>query len=180
MLAFVGASAAIMLSDIPFPDPIAGVRVARVEGKLVINPNVAEIEKSDLDVIVAGSKDALVMVEGGASQVSEAEMIEALRAGHAALQPIIEAQRQFAARVGKTKREAVPVPVNAELQRRIEQMALERVKEASSIKMKKERGAAIGEIEREVRDTLLQEFRKRPVQLGSLAEIEALQAEGAK
>ncbi len=180
MLAFVGASAAIMLSDIPFPDPIAGVRVGRVEGKLVINPNVAEIAKADLSVIVAGSKDALVMVEGGALQVSEAEMIEALRFGHNALQPIIEAQRQFAARVGKTKREAVPVPVNAELQRRIEQMALERIKEASSIALKQQRGAAIAEIEREVRDTLLQEFRKRPVQLGSLAEIEALQAEGAK
>src|SRR5262249_10926711 len=92
MLALSGASAALMVSDIPFSGPIAGVRVARVDGKFVMNPTSEELEKTDINMIVAGSRDAIVMVEGGANIVPDEIMLEALFAAHSALQPILALQ----------------------------------------------------------------------------------------
>jgi len=179
-LAFVGASAAIMLSDIPFPQPIAGVRVGRVEGRLVVNPTLDEIAQSDLTVIVAGSRDALVMVEGGALQVSEQEMLDALRFGHDSLIPILEAQEELRKRCGKEKLEAVPKPTDAELRARIESMAQGRIREAIGIADKKKRYAAFSEIDREVVQAILEEFRTKPASFATLADVEAAQAEASR
>lgn len=104
MLAINAASAALMISDIPFGGPVGAVRVGFVDGKLVVNPTIQEMEVSTLDLRVAGTKDALLMVEAGASEVTEVLMAEALQLAHESIQPIIEAQIRMAAEVGKAKK----------------------------------------------------------------------------
>jgi polyribonucleotide nucleotidyltransferase len=180
VLAFVGASAAVMLSDVPFPAPIAAVRVSRVDGKLIANGTHAEIEAADLNIIVAGSATALVMVEGGAKQVSESVVLEALRLGHAEILKLIEAQTQLVAKAGKQKRVVAPPTKDAELVRKIEGMALDRIKAASRTREKKLRNKAFDEIDAEVLKAIVTPFRDAPRELGSLAAVEAAQAAGRK
>jgi len=107
ILALTGASAALMISDIPFAGPIAGVRVGRIDGKLVSNPLQDEMENSDLDIVMACSRDAVVMVEGGALELPEDVIAEALDFGHQAAQPLLQAQEDMAKKVGKQKRDVV-------------------------------------------------------------------------
>ena len=94
MLAIIGASAALTISDIPFDGPVGAVRVGYVDGKLVFNPTVSQMESSALDLRLAGTGEALMMVEAGANEVSEAVMIEALRRGHEAIQDVSGARRR--------------------------------------------------------------------------------------
>jgi polyribonucleotide nucleotidyltransferase len=180
VLAFVGASAAVMLSDVPFPAPIAAVRVSRVDGKLIANPTHAEIEAADLSIIVAGSANALVMVEGGAKQVSEAAVLEALRFGHKEILKLIDAQTQLVAKAGKQKRVVAPPAKDAELLRKIEGMALDRIRAASRTREKKLRHKAFDEIDAEVIKAIVTPFRDAPRELGSLAQVEAAQSAGRK
>ena len=105
MLAINAASAALMISDIPFSGPVGAVRVGFVDGKLVVNPSLQEMEVSTLDLRVAGTKEAILMVEAGANEVTEILMAEALQLAHESIQPIIDAQLRMAAEVGKAKRE---------------------------------------------------------------------------
>jgi polyribonucleotide nucleotidyltransferase len=102
------ASAALMLSDIPWGGPVGAVRVGRIAGQFVINPTFAEIEQSDLDLRLAGTRDAILMVECGAKEIPEEVMVQALQFGHQAIQPLIEAQDQMRAELGKAKREYPP------------------------------------------------------------------------
>jgi len=113
VLAIVGASAALEVSDIPFNGPIAAVRVGRVNGQWVINPTLTEQLESDVELVVAGSRSAVVMVEGSARFVSEADLIEAIFFGHAALQPMLDIQAEMKREIGKAKF-SVPVPVKDE------------------------------------------------------------------
>ena len=92
-LAMIGASAALEMSDIPFAGPIAAVRVGRIDGELVVNPTINEWEQCDINIIVAGSKTGVVMVEGGGDFVSEADMLEAIFFGHQAIQPVDRSSR---------------------------------------------------------------------------------------
>ncbi|MFN9943542.1 MAG: polyribonucleotide nucleotidyltransferase, partial [bacterium] len=104
VLAMTGASAALTLSDIPWAGPIAGIRVSRVKGKLVANPTFEQRTQSDLDIVVAASKDAIVMVEGTGDEVPEDEFLDALLFAHKAAQSVIALQEQLRAAVGKKKR----------------------------------------------------------------------------
>ncbi|MGD8605394.1 MAG: polyribonucleotide nucleotidyltransferase [Anaerolineales bacterium] len=108
VLGILGASAALTISDVPFGGPVGAVRVAHIDGKFVMNPTYQEIEASDLDLVLAGTQDAILMVECGADEVEESVMVEALEAGHKAIQPQIEAQNKMRAEVGKAKREYTP------------------------------------------------------------------------
>ncbi|HEY0840829.1 MAG TPA: polyribonucleotide nucleotidyltransferase, partial [Vulgatibacter sp.] len=101
VIALTGASVAIACSDIPFNGPIAGVRVGRVDGKFVANPTHEERERADLEIVMAASKDAIVMVEGGANEVSEDVMVEALLFGHAAVKELLQAQKDLARAAGR-------------------------------------------------------------------------------
>ncbi len=107
VLAILGASAALEVSDIPFKGPIAGVRVGRVDGQLVANPTVSQLKDADINLIVAGNRNAVVMVEGGGKFVSESDMVEAIFFGHKAMQPMLDLQEDLKRAVGKEKR-AVP------------------------------------------------------------------------
>jgi polyribonucleotide nucleotidyltransferase len=104
ILAINAASAAIMISDIPWNGPVAAVRVGRVEGQFVANPTFAEIDKSDLDLRIAGTRDAILMVEAGAEMVPEDVMVAALEFGHKSIQPLIDLQLKMQAEIGKPKR----------------------------------------------------------------------------
>ncbi len=180
VLAFVGASAAVMLSDVPFPAPIAAVRVSRVDGKLVANGTIAETEAADLNIIVAGSENALVMVEGGAKQVSEAAVLEALRFGHKEILKLIAGQKQLVAKAGKTKRAVTPPQKDAELLRKIEGMALDRIRAASQTREKKKRYEAFDAVDADVMKAIVTPFRESPRQIGTIAEAEAAISAGKK
>jgi polyribonucleotide nucleotidyltransferase len=105
ILAINAASAAIMISDIPWGGPVGAVRIGRINGELIVNPTYAEIEESDLDLRIAGTSDAILMVECAAHEIPEDVMVEALLFGHKSMQPLIDAQLEMVQRVGKPKRE---------------------------------------------------------------------------
>jgi polyribonucleotide nucleotidyltransferase len=105
VLAINAASTAVMISDIPWNGPVGAVRVGRVDGEFIINPTFAEIEKSDLDLRIAGTRDAILMVEAGSDEIPEDVMVAALELGHKSIQPLIDLQLQMRAEVGKPKRE---------------------------------------------------------------------------
>lgn len=115
IVAMIGASCALCLSDIPFDGPIGGVVVGRIDGQLVINPRVEEAEKSDMHLVVAGTKDAVMMVEAGANEVPEDVMIEAIMFGHQEIQRIVAFQEEMMAAAGKPKREVILHQVNPEI-----------------------------------------------------------------
>lgn len=101
----IGASAALTISDIPWNGPIAGVRMGRVNGEFVVNPTKAQLEETDLNVVVAGTKDAILMVEGGAQEVPEKVLLEVIMAAHEEIKKIVAFQEEFQPKVGKVKRE---------------------------------------------------------------------------
>ena len=105
VIAMIGASAALSLSDIPFAGPIAGARVGRIDGEFVVNPRIPDLERSDMNIFVAGSRDAILMVEGDASEVPEEEVLDAILFAHRSLVPLLDMQDRMAREVGKPKRE---------------------------------------------------------------------------
>ena len=105
IIAINAASASLMISDIPWDGPVGAVRVGRINGKLIANPTYEEIEKSDLDLRIAGTADAILMVEAGSKEISEEDMVEALIFGQKAIQPLVAIQNEMAAAIGKPKRE---------------------------------------------------------------------------
>ena len=149
-LALTAASAALCMSDIPFAGPIAGCRVGRVDGALVVNPTNAQRAKADLDIFVAASKDAIVMVEGGAEEVDEATMVEALETGRAAVQPLIALQEQLMAEVGKAKRQANPLLVPPEVVKEVAEIADPKLHDAFAVNEKHARYAALDVVKDEV------------------------------
>jgi len=112
ILAVNTASAALMVSDIPFAGPVGAVRVGMIDGKFVVNPTFAEQAISELDLRIAGTRDAILMVECGANEISESKMVEALEFGHQGMLPLIEVQERMAAEVGKPKREYIAAVAN--------------------------------------------------------------------
>ena len=113
VLAMLGASAALLISDIPFERPIGAVRVALLDGKLVINPALAEIEKSDLDLILAANEEKVIMIESGANEITEEKMLEAIHFGHQEIKKLIALQRELKQKAGKPKRPVAKVEIPA-------------------------------------------------------------------
>jgi len=134
-----GASAALAISDIPFHNPIGGVRVGRIDEVLTSNPSPEMLEKSDLNIFMAASKDAILMVEGEANNISESVMLDALWYGHEQIQPIIAMQEELMQSVGKKKRNVEAPETDTELKNKIEAVAPDRLRKALSIKDKQER-----------------------------------------
>jgi polyribonucleotide nucleotidyltransferase len=143
MLSLLGASTALVLSDIPWNGPIAAVRIGRVDGKFVINPTTSQLESSDMNVIVAGSRDAIVMVEGGARMVPENVLLEALFTAHESLQPLVALQESLRTQVGKPKRSVNAPTVDADLERRVRETALPGLRAALAKVGKHERYAGL-------------------------------------
>jgi polyribonucleotide nucleotidyltransferase len=131
-LGIIGASAAITVSDIPFGGPVGSVRVGRIDGKLLAFPTLEEQEESDINLIVAGTKEAVVMVEGDGTFVSEDEMLEAIFFGHSSLQPLIDMQIELRESVGKDKRLFVPAEKDEQLIAKVAEIGEPLIKEALS------------------------------------------------
>ncbi|MDG2445846.1 MAG: polyribonucleotide nucleotidyltransferase [Thermodesulfobacteriota bacteirum] len=144
VLALTAASAALTVSDIPWDDPIAAVRVGRIDGELVCNPTYEEIEKADLNFIVAGSSDAILMVEGGADVALEEDIIDALMYGHDQIKKLIEFQKKLIPD-DLSKREVLEKETNSDLISSVTSLVSENIKSAATIKSKQERSSAFKE-----------------------------------
>jgi polyribonucleotide nucleotidyltransferase len=150
VLSITGASAALALSEIPFHTTIAGVRVGLVDGEYVINPTYEQRKRSAVDIILAGSKDGLVMVEAGAKEVPEEQVAKALEAGHAAIKKIVATIDSLAKDAGKTKRQVVVKDVDADLAREVEQKALAPLTEAMRLRDKLENYGRVDKVQEEL------------------------------
>ena len=161
MVAMLGASVALQVSDIPFNGPLAGVRIGRIDGRWVINPTQSQLLESDMDIFLSGSRDAIVMVEGGAKMVPEDEILEALFTGHEAIQPLLQIQEEIRREIGKPKRQVPLAELDAAMVRQVEQLALSKLQQAIEIPEKLERYKQIGEIKGEVVAKMLAEFPQK-------------------
>ncbi len=150
MAAMFGSSCALLVSDIPFEGPIAGVLVGRVDGELIINPTVAQMEQSDINLAVAGTKEAINMVEAGAKEVSEEAMLEALLFGHEHIKMLCEFQEEIVTKVSKEKMAVTLYEIDSAIKEIINDQAKKRLEEAVSIKLKLERYGKIDEITEEM------------------------------
>jgi polyribonucleotide nucleotidyltransferase len=154
IMALTGASAALCLSDIPFHGPIAAVRVGRVDGTIVFNPSGEELEKSDMDLMVAGSRENVVMVEGRLSEISEEDVLNAIFSAHRALQPLIDIQLELMKEAGRPKREFVEKELDSKLLKDIEKRIIDKVKKAFAVKVKQERYRAFADLRIELFESL--------------------------
>ena len=158
ILAINGASAALMVSDIPWAGPIAGVRVARVGGKFIVNPTHPEIAESDLDLVYVGTEHEALMIEGAGKEIPEADFKAALEHAHTAIQPIIKIQKELAASCGKAKRQAPLMLVKDELLEIAYSVAGSRIEAAIYQPSKVERYKAVEALKEEVKTKILEKF----------------------
>ncbi len=161
VVAMLGASVALHVSDIPFNGPLAGIRMGRIDGQWVINPTQSQLPESDMDIFLSGSRDAIVMVEGGAKMVPEDEILEALFTGHQAIQPLLQIQEEIRRELGKPKRHVPLVALDPKVVQRVEQLALAKLQQAIEIPEKLERYKQIGEIKGEALTRALAELPER-------------------
>lgn len=150
LTALFGSSLATCISKIPFNGPVAAVKVGRVGGKFIINPTVAEAEASDIDLTVAGTKDAINMVEAGAREASEDDMLEALLFGHEAIKKLIAFEEEVIASIGEEKMEYDKLEITDELRNEVDSIVRERLDKALRIKDKLEKYNTIDSLEEEV------------------------------
>ncbi len=146
MASLFGSSLALCVSNIPFNGPVAGVQVGRIDGEFIINPSVAQQEASDLMVTVAGTKNAINMVEAGAKEASEEDMLKALMIGHSAIKELCAIQEEVIAECAKEKMEVVLYEINPVIKQMVDEKGADRIREAVSIKGKLERYGKIDEI----------------------------------
>ncbi|MEW4283685.1 polyribonucleotide nucleotidyltransferase [Priestia koreensis] len=167
MAAMFGSSLALSISDVPFEGPIAGVTVGRIEGKFVINPTVEEMEKSDINLVVAGTKDAINMVEAGAQEVPEEIMLEAIMFGHDEIKKLIAFQEEIVAAVGKEKVEVSLYDVDADLKARVTEMAEADMNRAVQVQEKHARENAISE----VKSAIVAKFEEEETDAATLKQV---------
>ncbi len=158
ILAQIGATIALLTSDIPFDTPVVNVRVGRIGGQLVINPTIQQLEESDLEILVAGTEDAIAMVEGEGKEISEDEFLEALDFAHAEIKRLVEFVKEFQKELGKPTREWEPVVTTDEIAAAVKEQVGNRVNELITIADKSERKARQKEIKVEIRETLAEKF----------------------
>jgi len=172
---FIGASAALSLSDIPFLGPIGAVRMGRLDGEFVVNPNPEQLEECDLDLVVAGSRAALVMVEGSAKFVSEADLLAALKQAHTEIVKTIDLQDELVKKCGVPNRDVPAPPDHSALEAQVRAKAEARLDEAVQIRTKAERYDALAVIDKEVLSEFVTAYRQEPVKLDTLEAVEERQ-----
>jgi len=159
VLGGVGASAALMVSDVPWNGPISEVRVGRTEGEWIVNPTYKQLENSDIDVIVAGTSESVVMVEGESNEISEDEMLEALKVAHDAIKKLNELQQELAREAGKQKREFVKTEPDPQLVQDVRELVEEQIKKNNRAGVaKEERGKQRAEIEENALEALAEKY----------------------
>jgi polyribonucleotide nucleotidyltransferase len=158
ILAIVGASAALSISDIPFNEPIAAVRIGKIGEEFIVNPTFSEIDKSSLEIVVAGSADSIVMVEGGANEIVEEEMLSAIQLAHMEIKKIVQIQNEIIKEINKTKRELVSLEYPEDLMKRVDNECRPKIIEFIHIQEKSERKEAIREMVNNTVISLNEEF----------------------
>ena len=169
MTALLASSLALMVSDIPFDGPVAGVVVGRVDGKFIINPSAEELEKTDITLSVAGTKDAINMVESGSKEVSEEDMIEALMFGHEAIKELCQFEEEIAKEIGKEKISVELKTLDEELVKEVNNFACSKMCEAIQIKDKLEKYAQIDKVKEDTVNEFAVRYQDKPEE-----ELEAL------
>ncbi|MBM3423515.1 MAG: polyribonucleotide nucleotidyltransferase [Chlorobi bacterium] len=160
VLGGIAASAAIMVSDIPFPNAMSEVRVGRINGEFIVNPDINELLRSDLDICIGGTANTICMLEGEMKEISEAEMVEAIRFGHDAIRRICSVQDELAKEVGKAKRAFAPASVPSELTGKVSEICEERLKQLAYTPLAKEvRAEETAAIYRETLQETLSHFK---------------------
>ncbi|WP_174735054.1 polyribonucleotide nucleotidyltransferase [Mesobacillus harenae] len=170
MAAMFGSSLALSVSDIPFGGPIAGVTVGRIDGKFVVNPSVEEGEKSDIHLVVAGTKDAINMVEAGADEVPEEVMLEAIMFGHDEIKRLIEFQEKIAGEVGKDKMEIKLFELDKDLEGQVREMSESNMVNAIQVVEKHAREAAI----KEVKNAVIAHFEEQEADEDTLKQVKQI------
>ena len=168
VLGITGASMALSLSNIPFEGPIAGARVGRINGEFIINPTFSERAESDIDLVMAASEESVLMVEGEAGEISEAEMIDAISFGQEEIRKLIELQKEMLAEVSKPKVEIPQAEDLSALEDAVKKIVGDRLEAGLNIAEKEERRSAIKEIQQDVLQQLQEEF---PEQESAIKEI---------
>jgi polyribonucleotide nucleotidyltransferase len=158
VLGVTAASAALSMSKVPWNGPIAAVRVGRVEGSWILNPTFQQLEFSDVDLIVSGSKDSIVMVEGGALELTEAEIVKALEVAHKGIQELLDATGELTAEMRQPKMEWTKTEPPAPLVARVKALAEPRISEALNLPEKAERAQALGALKATIQEQLAEEF----------------------
>jgi len=158
VLAALGSSIALGLSDIPFNGIIATVRIARVEGNFIIYPTIEEVEKSDIELLIAGSEDSIMMVEGEADEVAEADLQQAISTAHEAIKKLVSFQKDFFSEVSNEKWEVVPEELPEGLMDKVQKLSLEGIASGIKIREKKERRKALKEVTKKVLEELEEEY----------------------
>lgn len=149
ILGIISMSAAFTISDIPINGPVGAVRIGRIAGSFVINPDIREVEECDLDLIVAGTEDAVVMVEGESQEVTEADLLEAISLAHKEIKRLCAFQKELQAMVVKEKRPVIPLVVSEELKKAVTDISMEKIKSAITIPDKLRRQNVLDEILKE-------------------------------
>ncbi|MBN2029029.1 polyribonucleotide nucleotidyltransferase [bacterium] len=146
VLGIVGASTALSVSDIPFTGPIAAVRIGRQGDQFILNPTFSQLEMSDMNIVIAGSEESIIMVEGEASEISEEEMLAALEFGHAAIQEIIQLQKEFITEVGREKRPLESLEIDPDLFDQVREAVLDKIPETLKMETKQARQKAVNHL----------------------------------
>ncbi|MEE8577494.1 MAG: polyribonucleotide nucleotidyltransferase [candidate division Zixibacteria bacterium] len=158
VLALIGTGAALAISDVPISKTVAGVRVGRLDGEFVLFPTMDQYEECDLMVTIAGSADAITMVEGGCQEATEADIIEALTFGHEAIKQIVAKTEELKSQVGKENFIYTPVTTNEELVAKVTELVGDKLAGANRIAVKEDRNSAKKEISKEILEALAEEF----------------------
>jgi polyribonucleotide nucleotidyltransferase len=168
ILGLIGASLALNMSKIPFAEPVAAVRVGRIDGQWIMNPTFQQLQFSDLEIVVAGTDSAITMVEGGAIEVPESEIAEALQVAHGGIRELVAFQREFLKDLSVPTMAWAPAEVQAELRSRIESAAEARIAEAINLKDKAERGQALAVVREEMAAQFAEEFPEQEKAIGTV------------
>ena len=169
VLAAVGASAALTISDVPFDGPIAEIRIGRIDGEFVANPTESQVKAGDLELVVAGSADSIMMVEGESHQVSENDLLSALKFAQAEIKKIVDLQNELREAVGKTKWEVTPKEIDPALKDEVYSLAQEKQKQVvASVLAKEERSAKNKEILDEVNAALAEKYPEQEKVIGEI------------
>lgn len=168
ILAIITVSAALTISDIPFKEPVGAVRIGRIAGSFVINPDSREVEECDLNLIVAGTAEAVIMVEGEAQEISENDLLAALDIAHEEIRRICAVQNEFRSMAGKEKRTVEPPVVDEVLKDKVTGLSLESIKTAITIPDKMRRQDALDKILKEVINELVTDEEDKTMEISSV------------
>ncbi|UCF78851.1 MAG: polyribonucleotide nucleotidyltransferase, partial [Candidatus Eiseniibacteriota bacterium] len=170
VLALIGASAALSVSRVPFPKPVSAVRIGRIGGRFVVNPTFSELDDSDVDVVVAGTEESVLMVEGGGKEVSEKDLIDALSLAHEYIVKLNALQSQLVQKCGKPKMSVPVLQLDPGLESEVTTHYLQRIREANGVADKEKRQEAMKRIKKEAIEQFAERFPGQELEIGEIVE----------